>query len=811
MAAAAPTGLLTVLFLILSGGFGLPLGVPPEPADPMLARVAPEECLLYLSWAGMAKPAADSRNETERLLAEPEIQQVAAAVLRAVDAAVKREAGGDPHGRLLAEVGPKLVKTLLTRPVALFVSDVNIAPAGLQVDAGVLVNLGDDADQVRRALERLENELLGGRAETVEIGGMKLQRIVPGPGAPSIAWGFRGKYLIVGVGEKAVEGMLARVRQEPPKWLAGLLERSRIPRISQVARLDVARLLDRLLPLIPEPRVGSALDALGLRNVSQVASVSGLDDTGFVSRAWIDIDGPARGLLALMDAKPLAAGDLAPIPHDALVAAALRLNLRDVLDTVLKVAGQIEPNAAEEMQRGLGQVEEVLGFRVRDELLTALGDVWTLSAAPSDGGLITGWIATVQLRDRQRIADIHQRLLTLVREKLGGERRGPQIRQLAFAGRDIFYLVVRGGDFPLTPAWCLTDNELVVALFPQALKGYLSRDKEFRSLAQNPAVAGLVKADVGPLALVYMDTRTIFRTFYPFLQIGGQIALHHAERQGFALDPILIPSGSAIEKHLRPFVLVQRRTATGIEIISHQTAPSMLVSTAAAVPAPLAAALLLPAVQSARSAAQRTELTNNLKQIGLAIHNYHDTFRALPAAYSVDKEGKPLLSWRVHILPYVEQQALYKQFRLDEPWDSEHNRKLIGQMQPTYRSPNSKAAAGKTNYLGIRGKGGVFVAPKEGRPQEKFPRGTSFAEILDGTSNTIMVVEASDERAVTWTKPDDLEPDAQNPVRGLVGLWPGKFQVLFCDGSVRSLPQSIGRETLLNAFDRADGNVIRWP
>ena len=87
--------------------------------------------------------------------------------------------------------------------------------------------------------------------------------------------------------------------------------------------------------------------------------------------------------------------------------------------------------------------------------------------------------------------------------------------------------------------------------------------------------------------------------------------------------------------------------------------------------------------------AARSQCINNLKQIGLAMHNYHAMHKTFPPAYTVDKAGKPLLSWRVLILPYLEQDALYKEFHLDEPWDSEHNRALIDRMPATYRCPDA--------------------------------------------------------------------------------------------------------------------------
>src|SRR5207302_9126297 len=133
----------------------------------------------------------------------------------------------------------------------------------------------------------------------------------------------------------------------------------------------------------------------------------------------------------------------------------------------------------------------------------------------------------------------------------------------------------------------------------------------------------------------------------------------------------------------------------------------------------------------------------NLKQIGVAMHRRMDVHKVLPGpAIYRDKLAPPLLSWRVALLPYLEQQDLYKQFRLDEPWDSEHNKKLLGKMPDVYRSPGAKAPT-TTHYQVFVGQGTIFEGPG----------GIGFAQILDGTSNTLMVVEAA--AAVPWTKPED--------------------------------------------------------
>ena len=273
----------------------------------------------------------------------------------------------------------------------------------------------------------------------------------------------------------------------------------------------------------------------------------------------------------------------------------------------------------------------------------------------------------------------------------------------------------------------------------------------------------------------------------------GQLA---AQGINFNLPPL--PPMGDIEQHLLPTVTTMGRTANGWKSESHGVIPSGIEIGPAAIA--VGAALLLPAVQQAREAARRSQGKNNLKQLGLAFHNFHDVYRTFPASNSVDKKGKKLLSWRVHVLPFVEQAPLYQQFHLDEPWDSDHNKQFIKQIPPVYVSPNHSdlAKEGKTVYLVPTGEGAAFEG-KEGR---------AIREFLDGTSNTILAVEAHADAAVIWTKPDDIVLDFKNPLKGLKGARAGGFHALFADGSVRFISDNINLETLKALFTRGGGETV---
>jgi hypothetical protein len=220
---------------------------------------------------------------------------------------------------------------------------------------------------------------------------------------------------------------------------------------------------------------------------------------------------------------------------------------------------------------------------------------------------------------------------------------------------------------------------------------------------------------------------------------------------------------------------------------------------------------LVPATSTPREAAYRMSCSNNLKQIAIALHNYHDTYRMLPAQSITDGNGRPMHSWRTAILPFFGEDETHADYDYEQPWDSPHNRKVCSKAISVYRCPSSDIDedSNLTNYFVVYGDGTMF-APD---------RWTRFSDVTDGLSNTIMVVECDSEAMrVEWAEPRDIPFDRMsfrlNPPDGL-GLSSEHYsgvQVAMGDGSVRFLSDGTVAETTLRySLIRNDGQDVQLP
>lgn len=232
------------------------------------------------------------------------------------------------------------------------------------------------------------------------------------------------------------------------------------------------------------------------------------------------------------------------------------------------------------------------------------------------------------------------------------------------------------------------------------------------------------------------------------------------------------------------------------------TAPTIL-------PAPIPSASPAPEItvkttDEFRKEAYKQRQREQFKMTGLAFHNYHDVYAEFPVAGTMpsyfEKSGRPKLSWRVHILPYIDQNELYQKFHLDEPWDSPHNKPLLDQMPDMYHASEQEKGSHMTRVMVLDGPGTPFQNGV----------GLPIHEFRDGTSLTILCVLTGPDKSVPWTKPEDAPFDPANPLACLGTIPEEGFFVVMADGSSRQLPKTFNPQTFNAMATMAGGEPVNW-
>ena len=780
-----------------------------------LAHLAPEECVLFVTWNGWSAADPKSTNRTEKLFAEESLQdflkQLDAEVTKVIDNAASQQG---EEATVAAKAIPLLLKMALTHPGAIFVSSFK-ADEDPEIEGALVIDAGSDGSQAIEAVKKLialtpkEGPQV---AVEEQIGDATFYRPKERrQNEPEFHIGYRGSQLIITLGSQTPKTLVANLAKpgKPAAWLTKLTTDLAVDRPSLLAHFNVERILKTVEPLITDPMAVKVLDALGVMKVKHWSSISGLDKTGMHANSALVTGGAPTGLFDLVPNKPLTIDLFKKIPANAVNATVARFDLAYLFDKVMTGIEQVDPKVRQMVEGQIAQIEPQLGFSIKEDLLAGLGDTWSVYVSASEPGafFIPGLVISASVRKQEGVAKVLEVFVAAAQAALASA--GPQapfsLQEFTAKGEKGYRVIINNLPIAIAPTWVLTKDQFVIGLTPQLVTAHLGAAGK-ASMADNERIKAAFKWAPKPTVVSYSDPKPTVQTIYTLIGSFGPLLTGQLAQQGINFNLPPLPPFADIEQHLAPSVSTFSRLDNGWRSESHGVLPSFIQVGPAG--AGVAVALLLPAVQQAREAARRSQGKNNLKQIGLAMHNFHDTYLAFPGAANTDKKGKPLLSWRVHILSFIEEDPLYHQFHLDEPWDSEHNKTLIERMPAVYQSPNDPELnkQGKTRLLAPRGVGTVFE--KDGKGGEFSQLGLKIRDIIDGTSNTIMVVEAHPDSAAIWTKPDDLEIDFKNPLKGLKGARVGGFHALLCDGAVRFISDSIDVKTLNALFTRNGGETI---
>ena len=540
---------------------------------------------------------------------------------------------------------------------------------------------------------------------------------------------------------------------------------------------------------------------------------------------------PRRGVLALFDQPPIGPGTVAAPPGGGAEFALMSVDLARTADAVLAMMRRDDPDSAEAAARFAAQFKERTGLSLRDDLVAKLGPRAAVYS-PGGGsalGMLGMWFnppdfgVVFELKDPAGFAANLDKLMVAANRELKAlgaiapaAPGGPAKPGTGFAEFRRLKDLERGYVLAVPPSVLPTPAGLrpTVIVDPGRKLVAVGGSPASARLALGSLTLGKPEGGSGEFLRVRSDPSgslpELLASIPSLVQfVGLSAAAPNGGRPAgrpfrLELDPDAIPEAASLRPYLFPTDFTMAADDASIRMRFDLAFPLPSPNLNAGVEVPVLVALLLPAVQAAREAARRAQCVNNLRQIGLAMHNIHDLNGKFPGHAIVDEGGKPMLSWRVALLPLLGQGDLYNKFKLDEPWDGPTNKPLIAQMPGLYACPSrgDGGEPGLTPYRVFIGAGSLFDAT---RPAP------SLADITDGSSNTLMVVEAAE--AVPWTKPEGLEVAAPGllpavPLFGLGSKHPGGFNALFADGSVRFIKATINFVTLQALTTRAAGEVV---
>jgi prepilin-type processing-associated H-X9-DG protein len=412
-----------------------------------------------------------------------------------------------------------------------------------------------------------------------------------------------------------------------------------------------------------------------------------------------------------------------------------------------------------------------------------------------------------RLKAADRFRKSLDNVMNVIMAQTGGETP-PPVQIVQIAGKNAYQINIPAPVFEGIFLGCVNDLFLV-ALTKESYASALNRGSGGPSLRDNPYLKRALTECETPIAIGYLETASVVKqllTMGPGLVgMAGMAAGDNPNAQQAVgqLQAVMakLPSYETIESYMLPSTMTLGKTDQGLAMTSR--APVLMQ------PGPMIA-LLLPAVQAAREAARRMACSNRLKQLGLAMHNYHDVHRRFPPAAGPRTDGEADVSWRVALLPFCEQRALYDKYDFSQPWDSEQNLKLAEAIPATFLCPSSpirfKTVKGHkipcANYVMVSGE--QTISGRAGS-------GTRFRDIKDGMSNTLMLVEMVGDDCPAWTEPVDLSFEAA--ARGVnvkgqtsIGSYhPGGANAVFCDGSTRFLADTIAPDVLKALLTFAGG------
>ncbi len=635
-----------------------------------------------------------------------------------------------------------------------------------------------------------------------------------------IAWWKEGPHLVLGVGMTPAERIVALAEGDGRNVKSNKLwkrcrDRDDEAEVALVGWLDIGTVRDMFAPMplpVPQPEqdapvtVADVAVALGLDKLGAVGGSVGFDGEASVVHSFVDSPSPRAGLMKLADQPLISLKDLPPMPDNCHTFAAFSLDAQqawtDSLQVVRSTLQFMPPEASEDMDQVLGMVNATLGMDVGDGLFKGVGNVYCIYQDSAAAPFGFGMSAAISVKDREAVLNAIAALEQQI-PAIGAQADVPvplTVQRTEYNGR--LLLTLPAGVF--APTIGIGEDWISIGLYPQPVKAFFMRADgdlpSWKPSAQHKtALASLPKKFT---SISVDDPREGLRVLYTFVPMMNSAI--HTVAPSMGPDAVMaadLPPQELVIKPLFPNVGVSVPGPNGIQHYSRSSLPVAPVPSAeGGLAVPVLVALLLPAVQQAREAARRMESSNNMKMLGLSMHNYHDAYRHLPIGTVPNeklKSPEDRLSFLYSILPFHEHNDIYDLMDREKGWTDEANREFAQMQIFSYSNPGYGSEGASTHYVGIAGVGKDAPKLPVNSPRAGmfgYDRKVRFTDVKDGLSNTAMMAETTDQD-VPWAKGGATiraltqEPYINGP-DGIGGPFSGGCHILMGDGSVRFVSET---------------------
>jgi prepilin-type processing-associated H-X9-DG protein len=586
-------------------------------AQPLADRL-PAGTLMYAGWAGTQTLQFDG-STFGQLLKDPAIGKAISAIQAAAE-----EDMSEPQQAVMRHA-MKLGTIAWKRSCAVAWLDLQLGGQTPEPVATLLIDLGEQRDAFAAALNPLIDAIGKDLPVSGVTGGANPYRIARLGQGPELAFGYLDNVFFLTVGSQAPKRLFDVTPETSLQADARFQQRMQVvggadEQIALYVDIAAVRLLLELPAAvamasqgIPAPQV--LLEALGVNKASCLAGSVRILDKNMYSRVRLFSPAPHRGLLMPLAGPALDAADLECVPADAVYFSAAKVSPAAVFQEIRRAIASISPQLDQQFGEALEALETQLGMSVSEDLLASLGDTWVLSSAPSHGGLLTGTLLSVNVRDTEAFASALEKI-----EQFAGAllQEHAQIETVSTGRTRIRYLAFPGKQIPFAPAWALHKGRFCIAPWPQVIQSAVLRGSA-PNITTAPGFAPW-RAHVAEKASVlsHIDLPAILRQTYHWPLFGWTMASNVLPGQSpLASRPAWLPPLARLEEYFSSQISAISADNEGITFERYGSLPfgAAFAGQGAGAPA-VAVSILLPSLQRARQQARRTVSMANLNGIG---------------------------------------------------------------------------------------------------------------------------------------------------------------------------------------------------